>query len=144
MHSDSSGRNPGARSMSRRRFVQGLAGGGAVAGLGLWPRQSWSLQSPGAGNVLAGTQFDLVIGQTPLNFTGRTRTGITVNDSVPAPLLRWREGTTVDVRVTTTGGTRATSASDQYTYFSAPTFTSLPPTSCPTGGGTTVVMTGTT
>src|SRR5688572_23318906 len=100
MHSDSFGRNPGARSMSRRRFVQGLAGGGAVAGFGLWPRQAWSLQSPGAANVLAGTQFDLVIGQTPLNFTGRTRTGITVNGSVPAPLLRWREGTTVEVRVT--------------------------------------------
>ena len=34
-----------------------------------------------------------------MNFTGRTRTAITVNGSLPAPLLRWREGTTVNLRV---------------------------------------------
>ena len=34
-----------------------------------------------------------------MNFTGKTRTAITVNGSVPAPLLRWREGTTVNLRV---------------------------------------------
>ena len=84
---------------SRRRFVQGLALGGAVAGLGLWPRSSWSLKGPGKPDVLAGTDFDLVIGETPMNFTGRTRPAITVNGSLPAPLLRWREGTTVNLRV---------------------------------------------
>jgi CopA family copper-resistance protein len=96
MPNDFSGREPG---LSRRRFVQGLAAGGAVAGLGLWPKQSWALQSPGYSRVLSGTEFDLVIGETPMNFTGRTRTAITVNGSVPAPLLRWREGTTVNLRV---------------------------------------------
>jgi CopA family copper-resistance protein len=35
-----------------------------------------------------------------VDFTGRTRTAITVNGSLPAPLLRWREGTTVNLRVT--------------------------------------------
>src|SRR5688500_12886568 len=34
-----------------------------------------------------------------MNFTGRTRPAITVNGSLPAPLLRWREGTTVNLRV---------------------------------------------
>src|SRR3546814_11207405 len=38
--------------------------------------------------------------ETPENFTGVTRTAITVNGSIPAPLLRWREGTTVNLRVT--------------------------------------------
>src|SRR3546814_262784 len=38
--------------------------------------------------------------ETPANFTGVTRTAITVNGSIPAPLLRWREGTTVNLRVT--------------------------------------------
>ncbi|HYG07101.1 MAG TPA: copper resistance system multicopper oxidase [Stenotrophomonas sp.] len=85
---------------SRRRFVQGLMLGGAVSSLGLWPRTSWALKSPGQPQVLAGTEFDLVIGETPMNFTGRTRTAITVNGSLPAPLLRWREGTTVNLRVT--------------------------------------------
>ena len=84
---------------SRRRFVQGLAAGGAIAGLGLWPKLSWALKGAGNSNVLAGTEFDLVIGETPVNFTGRTRTAITVNGSLPAPLLRWREGTTVNLRV---------------------------------------------
>jgi CopA family copper-resistance protein len=84
---------------ARRRFVQGLAAGGAVAGLGLWPRASYALQGAGLPSVLAGTQFDLSIGETPMNFTGRARTAITVNGSLPAPLLRWREGTTVNLRV---------------------------------------------
>ena len=32
---------------SRRRFIQGLAAGGAVAGLGLWPKPVWALKSLG-------------------------------------------------------------------------------------------------
>ncbi len=84
---------------SRRRFVQGLAFGGAVAGLGLWPKAVWALKSPGQPNVLSGTEFDLAIGETPMNFTGATRTAITVNGTLPAPLLRWREGDTVTLRV---------------------------------------------
>ena len=87
---------------SRRRFIQGLAACGAIAGLGLWPKQVWAVKSLGQKSVLAGTEFDLAIGETPLNFTGATRTGITVNGSVPAPLLRWREGDTVNLRVSNT------------------------------------------
>ena len=85
---------------SRRRFVQGLAAGGAIAGLTAWPRVSWALKSPGQQAVLSGTEFDLAIGETLVNFTGRTRPAVTVNGSLPAPLLRWREGTTVNLRVT--------------------------------------------
>lgn len=101
MSSDFYGGNAGGpRFPSRRRFVQGLAAGGAIASLGLWPKTSWALKDPGNTNVLSGTEFDLTIGETPMNFTGRTRTAITVNGSLPAPLLRWREGTTVNLRVT--------------------------------------------
>ncbi|MFN3878694.1 MAG: putative Ig domain-containing protein, partial [Brevundimonas sp.] len=50
---------------------------------------------------------------------------------------------TVDIRVTTGGGTSATSATDQYTYVAAPTVTAISPSSGPTTGGTTVVITGT-
>ena len=82
---------------ARRRFVQGLAAAGVLAGVGAWPLRA----SPGAmrGAAMRGTEFDLVIGETPANFTGRTRTAITVNGSLPAPLLRWQEGTTVNLRV---------------------------------------------
>jgi CopA family copper-resistance protein len=80
--------------LSRRRFVQGLAAGGVVAGFG-WPRLGFTAVAP----VLTGTDFDLVIDELPVNFTGRTRIGVAVNGSVPAPTLRWREGSTVELRV---------------------------------------------
>ncbi|KAA2285671.1 copper resistance system multicopper oxidase [Arenimonas fontis] len=99
MSSDLFGRAEGLSAPSRRRFVQGLAAGGAVAALGLWPRSSWAVKAEGVPNVLSGTDFDLTIGETPMNFTGATRPAITVNGSIPAPLLRWREGTTVTLRV---------------------------------------------
>ena len=89
----------GAFGISRRRFVQGLAAGGVVAGFGLWPKTTWAVKSPGQLTVLSGTEFDLSIGETPVNITGLTRPAITVNGSLPAPLLRWREGTTVNLRV---------------------------------------------
>lgn len=100
MSSDFSGAGSGALSRpSRRRFVQGLAAGGVVAGLGLWPKASWSAAAPGRPVVLTGTRFDLAIGETPVNFTGRVRPAVTVNGSLPAPILRWREGDTVTLRV---------------------------------------------
>lgn len=84
----------------RRRFVTGLAVGGAAAGIGLW-RQPAHAETPMASQaaVLSGTEFDLSIGRTSVNFTGRTRTAVTVNGSLPAPVLRWREGDTVTLRV---------------------------------------------
>ena len=88
-----------SRVISRRRFVQGLATGGVLAGLGLWPKQGWALRSDGQPVVLAGTDFDLSVAETPVDFTGRVRNAVTVNGSLPAPLLRWKEGTTVNLRV---------------------------------------------
>ena len=79
--------------LSRRRFVQGLAAGGVVAAFG------WSRSVNAAAPVLTGSDFDLSIGELPVNFTGRTRIGVAVNGSVPAPTLRWREGSTVELRV---------------------------------------------
>ncbi|WP_460146718.1 copper resistance system multicopper oxidase [Pseudomonas sp. S2_A02] len=84
---------------SRRTFVKGLAAGGALAGLGLWRTPVWAITSPGEPNVLAGTDFDLFIGETPLNITGNPRTAMTINGGIPGPLLRWREGDTVTLRV---------------------------------------------
>jgi len=88
------------RHPSRRTFVKGLAASGAVAGLGLWRTTAWA-QVPGRQQTteLSGTSFDLRIGETPMNFTGHTRTALTVNNSLPAPTLRWREGDTVTLRV---------------------------------------------
>ena len=84
---------------SRRTFIKGLAAGGVLAGLGLWRTPVWALGRPGQPGVLAGTQFDLTIDELPVNFTGKTRTAVAVNGSLPAPLLRWREGDVVTLRV---------------------------------------------
>ena len=47
-----------------------------------------------------------------------------------------RAAGTVDVVVTTTDGTSATSAADQFTYVAAPTVTAVSPTKRPGAGGT--------
>ncbi len=88
-----------SRRFGRRRFVQGLAAGGTLAAFGLSPRDALARPHADRGQVLTGTDFDLSIGETPVDFTGRMRQAITVNGSLPAPLLRWREGTTVTLRV---------------------------------------------
>lgn len=85
--------------LSRRQFVQGLAAGSTLAVFGAWPKIAFALKSEGMQEVLAGNSFDLAIGETLMNFTGKTRTAITVNGSIPAPILRWKEGATVDLRV---------------------------------------------
>jgi CopA family copper-resistance protein len=85
---------------TRRTFVTGLATGAAVAGLGLWKPPAWAqATAPGAVPVLSGTEFDLCIGEVPMNVTGAPRMAVAVNGTVPAPTLRWREGDTVTLRV---------------------------------------------
>lgn len=84
-------------SRSRRRFVQGAAATGILATTG-WPVRAAlaAMRDP----VLKGTRFDLEIGTNAINVTGRSRTAILVNQSLPAPILRWREGDTVTLAVT--------------------------------------------
>lgn len=84
---------------SRRTFVKGLAASGLLGGLGLWRTPVWALNSSGQVSELSGTDFELFIGETPVNFTGQPRTAMTINGSLPGPLLRWREGDTVTLRV---------------------------------------------
>ncbi|WP_343838601.1 copper resistance system multicopper oxidase [Castellaniella ginsengisoli] len=88
--------------MPRRRFVQGLAAGGVLAGLSPLIRAAGLPSTgtkPGSAAVLTGTEFNLEIGESPVNFTGNPRMATTVNGSLPAPTLRWREGDTVTIRV---------------------------------------------
>ncbi|WP_434606360.1 copper resistance system multicopper oxidase [Pseudomonas sp. D2-30] len=84
---------------TRRSFVKGLAATGLLGGLGMWRAPVWAVTSPGQPNVLSGTDFDLYIGELPVNITGAARTAMAINGSVPGPILRWREGDTVTLRV---------------------------------------------
>ncbi|TKJ79234.1 copper oxidase [Pseudomonas koreensis] len=86
-------------STSRRTFVKGLAAGSLLGGLGLWRTPVWALNAPNQLHELSGSDFELFIGETPVNFTGSPRTAMTINGSLPGPLLRWREGDTVTLRV---------------------------------------------
>jgi len=113
---------------SRRRFVQGLAGGSLVLGGGLgWGATAGPAFGPAAlgggsagrasagisrgagdetltggerGSILRGTDFELAVGAREVNFTGASRTATVVNGQLPAPLLYWRQGDTVTLRVT--------------------------------------------
>jgi CopA family copper-resistance protein len=84
-------------SASRRRFVQGVACAGVAGSLGFARR----LFAADAANraILSGREFDLTIGEMPVDFTGATRRATVVNGQLPAPLLRWRQGDAVTLRV---------------------------------------------
>jgi CopA family copper-resistance protein len=89
--------------MPRRRFLQGLAAGGIVLGLSSFIRPviaGSADTTTGTAPVLRGTEFDLIISETPVNFTGTPRMATTINGSLPGPTLRWREGDMVTIRVT--------------------------------------------
>ncbi|UUX96676.1 copper resistance system multicopper oxidase [Aquabacterium sp. J223] len=92
----------------RRRFSIGVGLATCGVAAGGFAAQRAAAQAPdgrpasGAPPMLSGTEFDLSIGTTAVNFTGAQRTAITVNGSLPAPVLRWKQGTTVTMRVTNT------------------------------------------
>lgn len=92
--------------ITRRRFVRGLAAGAgylvASPWIGATLRASPGMSRSGSEipGELSGTEFDLSIGPAPVNVTGNVRPATLVNGSLPGPLLRWREGDSVTIRVT--------------------------------------------
>jgi len=92
-------------SKPRRRFVQGLVAGGVLAA---FPSVLYAASSLAAststltGTVpeLSGKVIELVIDESPVNFTGVVRMATTINGSIPAPTLRLKEGDDVTIRVT--------------------------------------------
>jgi CopA family copper-resistance protein len=81
--------------LSRRSFLQ--AAGAGLFVLGAHRGDAWAQNQ--TQTVLTGSHFDLQIGEAPFNFTGNQRVGTVVNGQIPGPLLRWREGDTVTLRV---------------------------------------------
>ncbi len=89
-----------SRGITRRRFVQGVLAGGVIAGLELWKWPALAEKIASGPPLLSGNSFNLVVEESPVNFTGRPGFATAVNGSVPAPTLRWREGGTVTISVT--------------------------------------------
>jgi CopA family copper-resistance protein len=82
--------------LTRRRFLGDFGAGLFVLGVGHDLTAAQGVRQ----NMLRGTEYDLEIGAQSLNFTGKERIGTVVNGQVPGPLLRWRQGDTVTLRVT--------------------------------------------
>jgi CopA family copper-resistance protein len=86
---------------TRRQFVHGLTIAGVMTGLG-----SWSSLRAASANLatteLRGSEFDLSVGEAAVNLTGRASVATVLNGTLPAPVLRWREGETVTLRVRNT------------------------------------------
>ncbi|SFV77295.1 Multicopper oxidase [hydrothermal vent metagenome] len=85
--------------LSRRQFVTGVAMGATA--LAINPGILFAGVSGRSGvNTLRGQVFNLNIGEQNVNFTGTQRRATTVNNSLPAPLLRFKEGDDIVLHVT--------------------------------------------
>src|SRR5207249_5111901 len=97
----------------------------------------------GTSVTITGTNF---INGATVAFGATAATGVVVNSSTSITAVSPATITpgAVHVRVSTSGGTSPAVAGDQFTYnVVTPTVTSINPTSGPTGGGTSVTITGT-
>ncbi|WP_428410419.1 copper resistance system multicopper oxidase [Hyphococcus sp.] len=93
--------------LTRRHLLHGAAAGGFYAGAaGLLP--AWAQSGHGDHDMrkspaaLTGPDFDLTIGHADVLIGGRKGHAVTVNGTLPAPLIRFREGENVILRVTNT------------------------------------------
>ena len=98
-------------------------------------------QAGGTPVTVTGTGF--VSGSTAVDFGSTAGTSVSVTNSTTLTVNSPSGTGTVDVTVTTAGGTSATGASDKFTYTGPPTVTNVNPTSGPQAGGTPVTVTGT-
>jgi len=97
---------------------------------------------PGGGGTLVtitGTSFN---DATAVSFGGRAAGFFNVTSDTRIVARSPAGSSTVDVTVTTAGGTSATSAADQFTYIPQPAVTAISPSNGVPSGGTTVTITG--
>ena len=86
--------------LDRRGFVQGMAGLGAVAAVGLPGRSAHATAATGEPASLSGDRFDLSLGRVEVNKTGAPAWANGINGHVPGPVLHWREGDVVTINLT--------------------------------------------
>jgi len=86
--------------ISRRRFVQGVVAGSSLVASGLGATSAFAASKTNQPQVLSGNRFKLSFDYQNVNFTGRDRIATAINGSVPAPVLRWKQGERVTLDVT--------------------------------------------
>jgi CopA family copper-resistance protein len=89
--------------LNRRKLLERalVLGGGATIGAWLPPwARSIAHGVPANMPTLSGNEIKLVIGHTPIKVDGKTSHAVTINGTVPGPLLRLKEGQRVKISVT--------------------------------------------
>ena len=94
----------------------------------------------GTSVTIAGTSFT---GATEVKFGSTNAASFKVDSATSITATSPAGAGTVDVTVTTPGGTSATGSADHFSYVPAPTVTGVSPNSGPEGGGTSVTISGT-
>ena len=97
---------------------------------------------PAAGGTIvtiAGTNFT---GASAVKFGGAAATWFNVTSAASVTAKSPSGSGTVDVTVTTIGGTSATSAADKFGYLTAPAISGISPSSGPVAGGTAALISG--
>ncbi|MEH6532296.1 MAG: copper resistance system multicopper oxidase [Photobacterium frigidiphilum] len=87
---------------SKRTFVKGLVAGGVIMGLSPCVTSVWAREYNGTNAqtpILTGTDFELIVSESIVNFTGVQRKATTINGSIPAPTLKFKEGDVVTIKV---------------------------------------------
>src|SRR4051812_11652849 len=90
------------KDLDRRQLLRGatLAGGAGLAALlPAWARSGTPGAAP-AVPTLSGSEIDLRIAHSALRVDGRAGHAVTINGTVPGPLLRLKEGQHVRLSVT--------------------------------------------
>lgn len=103
--------------------------------------------SPTSGPATGGTTLAItgtaLTSATAVTFGSTPAASFTVNgDTSITAVSPAASADTVDVAVTTAGGTSPASANDQFTFIGVPTVSGISPDSGPVNGGTTVTITG--
>jgi IPT/TIG domain len=127
------------------------AGGTSATGTGdqfsYVPPPTVTNVNPNAGPLVGGTAVTItgtnLTGATGVRFGSTSATSFTVNSATSISAVSPVGTGTVDVTVSTVGGTSATGTADQFSYVPPPTVTKLRPNAGPVIGGTGVAITGT-
>ncbi|HVZ53571.1 MAG TPA: IPT/TIG domain-containing protein, partial [Pseudolabrys sp.] len=102
---------------------------------------------PGEGPATGGTRVSIrgtnLAGATAVKFGATAATSFTVNSATSITATAPAGTGTVNIRVTTAGGTSAVSGSDKFSYVAAPAVTAINPSRGPAVGGTSVTISGT-
>jgi len=109
---------------------------------------SVSAVSPGSGSAAGGDTITVTgsafTGATAVSFGSTAASFIVLNDTTLLATASPGTAGTVDVTVTTYAGTSGTGRADHYTYnaVTAPSITSLSPSTAGSGGGTAITLSG--